>query len=510
MLDSLNFGLSESAKIKLNLPEAMLVEYSLQQDSENKLSKDGALVIKTGNFTGRAANDKYVVLEPYSEKVIDWKNNIRKMTNEDFNSIKLEMLEKFNQGIRLTFVTTKSASADPAYALEVILITPSAAHALFCTNIFRNEQFDYPLGSFTIYHDPDFLVDNTKYPVRSTTVIAINFSTKEIIIAGTGYAGEIKKSIFSVLNTLLPELNVLPMHTGANQTYDGETSLFFGLSGTGKTTLSTDIGLNIIGDDEHGLSESGIFNFEGGCYAKTYGLNLENEPEIFKASNRFKTLLENVVLDELTRKPLFKDKSITENGRSTYSLKALENCSIDSRGPLPSNIFFLSADALGVLPAISLLTSEQAIFYFLTGYTAKLAGTEIGLKEIEVAFSHCFGAPFMMRRAQEYADLLKIFLEKNPIKVWLVNTGWYGGPYGKGTRYPLELTRNCIRSIQKGVKDNNFQLNEIFNLQTPIELDNVDPVYLSAEQLWSDKFEYNKAALSLKHKFEENYKKFSI
>lgn len=510
MLDNLNYGLSESAKIKLNLPEAMLVEYSLKHDPAIKMSDDGSLVIRTGKFTGRAAKDKYVVFEPYTEKVIDWDNNIRKMTNEDFNSIKLEMLERFNSGMHLTFVTTKSTSANPAYALEVVLVTPSAAHALFCTNIFRSEQFEYPLGSFTIYHDPDFQVDNSKYPLRSSTVIAINFSSKEILIAGTGYAGEIKKSIFSVLNTLLPDLKVLPMHTGANQTLAGATSLFFGLSGTGKTTLSTDIGVKIIGDDEHGLSESGIFNFEGGCYAKTDGLTLETEPDIFKASNRFKTLLENVVLDELTRRPLFKDKSITENGRSTYSLDALENCAKDSRGPIPSNIFFLSADALGVLPAISLLTSEQAIYYFLTGYTAKLAGTEIGLKEIEVTFSHCFGAPFMMRRPQDYADLLKSFLEKHPIKVWLVNTGWYGGPYGIGTRYPLQLTRNCIRSIQKGFKNSNLQLNEIFNLKTPKELDNVDPIFLSPEKLWSDKAEYNRAALSLKNKFEENYKKFLL
>lgn len=510
MLDNLNYGLSDSAKIKLNLPEATLVEYSLKQDPANKLSKDGSLVIKTGKFTGRAAKDKYVVIEPYTEKVIDWNNNIRQMTAENFNSIKLAMLENFNNGTRPTFITTKSTSANPTYALEVILITPSAAHALFCTNIFRDEQFEYPLGSFTIYHDPDFQVDSLKYTVRSSTIISINFSTKEIIIAGTGYAGEIKKSIFSVLNTLLPEHNVLPMHTGANQTNAGTTSLFLGLSGTGKTTLSTDIGVKIIGDDEHGLSETGIFNFEGGCYAKTDGLTLETEPDIFKASNRFKTLLENVVLDELTRTPLFNDKSITENGRSTYSLNALENFSTDSRGPIPSNIFFLSADALGVLPAISLLTSEQAIFYFLTGYTAKLAGTEIGLKEIEVTFSHCFGAPFMMRRAQEYAGLLKLFLEKHPIKVWLVNTGWYGGPYGTGTRYPLQMTRNCIRSIQKGFKNNNFHLNEIFNLQIPQELDGVDSSFLCPDKLWNNKNEYNKSALSLKNKFEENYKKFSI
>lgn len=509
MFEHSKFGLSEATKIKINLAEAPLIEYALKHNNQNKLSADGSLVIKTGKFTGRAASDKYIVTGPFSNKVIDWKNSIRPMEAGDFNALKLEMLEKFNTGKRTLFITTKSAGANPAFALEVNLITPSASHALFCTNIFRDEQLEYPMGSFTIYHDPDFLADTTKYPLRSSTVIATNFSTNEILIAGTGYAGEIKKSIFSVLNTILPEHGILPMHTGANQSKNGTTSLFFGLSGTGKTTLSTDTDVDIIGDDEHGMSESGIFNFEGGCYAKTDGLTLEREPDIFKASNRFKSLLENVVLDELTRRPNFDDKSITENGRATYSLNALTNTVKNSRGALPSNIFFLSADALGVLPAVSLLTTEQAIYYFLTGYTAKLAGTEIGLKEIEVTFSHCFGAPFMMRRPKDYAHLLENFLTKHPIKVWLINTGWYGGAYGTGKRYPLLLTRNCIRSIQAGAGDIQFDLNEIFNLKIPRELQNVDSNFLAPEKLWKDKSEYNKAALSLRDRFEENFKKFS-
>lgn len=509
MLEHAKFNLSETTKIKIDLSAPALVEYALKHNDKNKLSADGALVIRTGKFTGRAASDKYIVNEPFSNKVIDWKNNIRQMNAEHFQAIKNEILENFNTGKRTIFITSRSAVANPAYAIKVNLITPSAAHSLFCTHIFRDEQFEYPMGEFTIYHDPDFLVNTDKYPVRSSTVIATNFSTKEIIIAGTGYAGEIKKSIFSVLNTILPEYGILPMHTGANQNKNGQTSLFFGLSGTGKTTLSTDTNVDIIGDDEHGMAESGIFNFEGGCYAKTDGLTLEREPDIFKASNRFKSLLENVVLDELTRKPQFDDKSITENGRATYPLSALENTVVDSRGALPSNIFFLSADALGVLPAVSLLTTEQAIYYFLTGYTAKLAGTEIGLKEIEVTFSHCFGAPFMMRRPSDYAQLLKSYLTKHPIKVWLINTGWYGGAYGTGKRYPLMLTRNCIRSIQDGAKDIQFDLNEVFNLKIPRELPNVDSSFLAPEKLWKDKSEYNKAALSLRNRFEDNFKKFS-
>lgn len=496
------------ADAKYNFSEAQLVECALKANDKTYLSADGALVITTGLFTGRAAKDKYVVEDSYSEKVIDWQNNINKMSSAQFDILKLEMLKRFECKDRPIYVNTRSASADPDYALEVNLITTSAAHALFALNIFRDEVHNYPLGSFTIMHDPDFMVDIKKNEVRSPTVIAINFSTREVIIAGTGYAGEIKKAIFSILNTLLPDYGILPMHTGANKDKEGNTSLFFGLSGTGKTTLSTDIEVDLIGDDEHGLSEAGIFNFEGGCYAKTDGLNQEKEPDIYLAANSFKSLLENVVLDPETRRPKFNDTSITENGRATYSLKVLNHIVKDSRGGIPSNIFFLSADALGVLPAVSLLTVDQALYYYLSGYTAKLAGTELGLKGIEIAFSHCFGAPFMMRKAEDYSKLLRIFLDKYPIKVWLINTGWYGGKYGTGKRYPLAITRNCIRSIQSGQVSDEFNLNEVFNLKTPKSLVNLDPKFLQPENLWSDKEDYFKTALDLKDKFEENHKKF--
>lgn len=254
MFENSKFGLSETVKIKVNLPEAPLIEYALKHNEQNQLSADGALVIRTGKFTGRAAGDKYIVEDAFSQKVIDWKNNVRKMSPEHFQAIKLEMLDKFNTGKRTLFASTRSVVANPAYALGVNLITPSASHALFSINIFREEQQNHPMGSFTIYHDPEFLVDTAKYPIKSSTVIVTNFLTKEIIIAGTGYAGEVKKSIFSVLNTILPEHGILPMHTGANQDKTGQTSLFFGLSGTGKTTLSTDINVDIIGDDEHGMA----------------------------------------------------------------------------------------------------------------------------------------------------------------------------------------------------------------------------------------------------------------
>ena len=499
-------NLANFKKLHINLSDAVLIEAALKQNPTNQLSADGSLVIMTGKFTGRAANDKYVVEDSFTNKVIDWHNNIRQMPEQTFNSLKKDVIEKLNNEESL-FLTSRSASANPKYALQIQLITPSAAHALFANNIFRDEQTNYPLGTFTIYHAPNLQADHTKYSLRSSTVIAINFSSKEILIIGTGYAGEIKKSIFSVLNTLLPDEGVLPMHSGANIDKNQNTSLFFGLSGTGKTTLSTDFNVDIIGDDEHGMSNEGIFNFEGGCYAKTDGLSLEKEPDIFRASNRFKSLLENVVLDEKTRIPDFNNKTITENGRATYSLKSLNNIAKDSRGGIPSNIFFLSADALGVLPAISLLSTEQAMYYFLMGYTAKLAGTEIGLKNIEVTFSHCFGAPFMMRKAEDYANLLRKFITQYPIKVWLVNTGWYGGVYGKGSRYPLKITRECIRSIQNDNNIDDFVINETFNLKIPHKLKNVDQHFLIPENLWAEKAEYLKTANDLKNKFEENFKK---
>lgn len=500
-----------SILVKENLADAILIEDAIRNKAEAQLSSYGSLVIKTGNFTGRAANDKYVVLGSFSTDIIDWSNNINKMDQQVFKQLKQDLITFYNTQIEKIYFVSKSVCADPNYSLGVNLYTNSASHALFANTIFREAQETTPLGDFTIFHCPDFEADKIKLALKSTTVIAINFETKEIIIVGTGYAGEIKKSIFSVLNTLLPAYGVLPMHTGANQSKNGNTSLFFGLSGTGKTTLSTDVEVDIIGDDEHGLSNEGIFNFEGGCYAKTDGLKQEKEPDIFKAVNQFKCLLENVKLDPVTRKPLFDDKSITENGRATYSLEALDNTIKSSRGAIPNNIFFLSADALGVLPAISRLNTDQAMYYFLTGYTAKLAGTEIGLKGATTAFSHCFGAPFMMRKPNDYAELLKKFLTTYPISVWLINTGWYGGVYGEGQRYPLSFTRSCIRAIQKGLNETTeYQTNEIFSLRYPVHIEGVDAQLLNPKSLWKDEQKYKETALGLKNKFDENFKKFIV
>jgi phosphoenolpyruvate carboxykinase (ATP) len=491
-----------------NLNHAELTERALRENHLNKLSASGSLVITTGRFTGRAVNDKYVVEDVFTEKVIDWKNNVGRMTQNDFESLKKEILSDFEKTSEPIYLMTRSAGANAKYALEVKLLTNQASSALFASNMFREPVAQYPMGTFTIYHNPAFLADTKKYKVKSPTVVSINFSTREIIIVGTGYSGEIKKSIFSALSTLLPEKGVLPMHTGANIDSQGQSSLFFGLSGTGKTTLSTDEGISLIGDDEHGLCDEGIFNFEGGCYAKTNGLSFEREPDIFLASNQFASLLENVTLEPTTRQPLFNDTTLTENGRSTYPLSALKSFTPSGAGPIPKNIFFLSADALGVLPAISKLDRDQAMFYFLTGYTAKLAGTEIGLEGIKTTFSHCFGAPFMMRHAQDYGNLLKAFLEKYPINVWLVNTGWFGGVYGEGMRYQLSFTRSCIRSVQNfGDEGVEFFKDDIFGVQIPKSLRGVDKSFLNPATLWRDQEQYLKMANHLKNQFEENFKK---
>lgn len=497
----------------IETPPARLVELALRENPHHSLSSNGALVVKTGKFTGRAAQDKYVSISDWSEKNIDWNNGIEKMSPQHFLNLRDDILKDLDrENFGNVYLLKKSVSAFPKYALSVQIITTSASHALFCHNMFRQSQEKTPLGTFSIYHHPLFKMNPEIYGTKSPTAVAINFETNEIIIVGTLYSGEIKKSIFSVMNCLLPDHNVLPMHAGANQSQNGNTSLFFGLSGTGKTTLSTDEGTSLIGDDEHGLSDEGLFNLEGGCYAKTYGLTEEREPEIFFAANQFLSLLENVVLDPSTSIPQYNDKSITENGRATYSLDKIPHLVCQNVCQIPNNIFFLSADALGVLPAIGKLTPDQAMYYFLSGYTAKLAGTEAGGPEIKMTFSHCFGAPFMMRKANVYGNLFKTFLEKYCIDVWLVNTGWYGGTYGNGgQRYPLAFTRKCIRAVQTGeAKKSSFITDHYFSIQIPTDM-NINPYssdFLYPNKLWKNSQEYSSNANYLKNEFKKNEFKF--
>lgn len=492
--------------VERNSTASFLVEESIRAGL-GVLTSGGALVVKSGKFTGRAADDKYIVEDSYSRKVIDWTGKVRPLSLESYSKIRDELLIYMGNYESL-YAQERSAGADPEFSLGIELLSTSPVHALFAREIFLEPRKSHPLGKFTILHAPEFMPEFKKYGLRSGTGIITNFEGNEILIFGTAYCGEIKKSIFTVMNTLLPDKNIFPMHTGASMDQTGEVSLFFGLSGTGKTTLSTDIGMRVIGDDEHGLSDSGIFNFEGGCYAKTYGLRAETEPQIYKAATTFSSILENVVLDEL-RNPLFDDKSITENGRATYPLSFLSDYVLDGKGKVPSNFFFLSADALGVLPAISRLDEEKALYFFLSGYTAKLAGTEAGSRDISATFSHCFGAPFMVRRPMDYGQLLQDFLKKHSINVWLVNTGWYGGACGTGKRYSIDFTRSLIRSIQQHRLPTGFERDAVFGFEVPSELPEVESRMLNPKKLWSDPEAYDQAARELRKKFDENFRKFT-
>lgn len=502
-----NSVLSGDLPLHLNSSIPFLVEEVLKQRLGH-LSQDGALVVSSGKFTGMAAEDKYVVKNEKSENMIDWNSKVNPLSDEKFEDLKTELLARIHILKPQVYVMETSAGAADEFSLGVNLITTSAVHALFCKHVMRDRKEHNPLGEFTIYHDPHFEIDEYKYGLRSTTVIAFNFLTKEIIIAGTAYCGEIKKSIFTVMNTLLPEYGVLPIHAGASANEAEEVSVFFGLSGTGKTTLSMDSGMKTIGDDEHGLSDKGIFNFEGGCYAKTYRLKKESEPDIFEATNHFGSILENVVLDPKTRVPDFDDKSITENGRSTYPLTSLKTIVPDGKGKMPSHFFFLSADAMGVLPPLSRLDNHQAMYYFLQGYTAKVAGTEVGMKGVSGTFSHCFGAPFMMRKPHDYGLLLKKLLDHHRINVWLVNTGWYGGPYGVGKRYEIEFTRSLIRSVQNGkAQEAEFFKDDIFGLVIPRKIEGVKTQFLNPRLTWNKEVAYIEAAQKLKSMFDDNYQK---
>ena len=485
---------------------ATLIQRALHSH-EGELSDQGALVVKTGTFTGRATEDKYVVQDKYSEDRIDWKN-VKALSQRQFDNIKNEFVRDYNHKARTLYLMERSVCADQEFSLGLRLVTPQASHALFASHIFREKVSDPALGFYTIYHCPDLELEYEGLGIRSSTVIALNFTSQEILVGGTGYAGEIKKAVFSVLNTILPDHNVLPIHAGSNIDENNNTSVFFGLSGTGKTTLSTDIGKKIIGDDEHGLTSGRIFNFEGGCYAKTYKLNSESEPQLYSAINRFGSVMENVYLDD-NHSPDFNNKTLTENGRATFPLKYLEEHHTPGVAPFPRNFFFLSADAMGVLPAISKLDHEQIIFYFLSGYTAKLAGTEIGLAGVKATFSHCFGAPFMMRHPSVYASLLSDIINKKAAKFWLINTGWYGGTYGIGSRYDLSLTRSLVRAVQRGDFDNtSFVREPFFGLNIPESAESIDSKWFNPSSLWKDLQEYEKTADYLKNLFQENFAKF--
>jgi phosphoenolpyruvate carboxykinase (ATP) len=496
-----------SRKVYLNPGSDFLIKKSVEM-GHGVLAKNGALVVKTGQHTGRAAKDKYVVMNAASKEKIWWENNINVMTPENFLKLKNKVIKYLNED-RDLFIAENSVGAHPKLNMGVRVVTERPASALFCSYLFRKMERPFTKKDFHVLHAPLLDINPEEFGAKSKTVIVTCFETNTTIIIGTLYAGEIKKSMFSVLNFVVPDVGTFPMHAGANEGPNGDVSLFFGLSGTGKTTLSTDEDRKLIGDDEHGLSDDGVFNFEGGCYAKTYKLSKENEPDIWEATNRPGALLENVTLDPTTGELDFNDKTLSENGRSSYPLDFIKNIKPSATGGIPKNIFFLSADAFGCLPPVAKLNKKQAMYYFVLGYTAKLAGTEIGVVEPSATFSPCFGAPFMIRHPSVYAKLLGHYIEKYNIQVWLINTGWSGGPYGVGERFPIKITRQIIRSIQKtGLKDFVMKKDPIFGLESPQDIPGVDSSALNPRNTWKSGDEYDKKATELAKSFEAAMSKF--
>lgn len=502
----INFNRKDK-KVFINLSRTCLVEQTVSRGL-GELTSTGALVVKTGKYTGRAADDRYIVKTATTQNTIWWENNLRPMSPATFAKLKNHVLNFLNEDKDL-FITERSVGADPVHNIGARLITTHPNHALFSTHLFRETSKELTSKDFTILHAPTLKLDPKEFELRDDVAIVTCFETNTTIICGTLYAGEIKKSMFSVMNYILPEAKILPMHSGASKLTNDEVSVFFGLSGTGKTTLSTDEGVLLIGDDEHGLSEAGVFNFEGGCYAKTYKLSKETEPGIYEASTKFGSLLENVVMDKDSRIVDFDDMSIAENGRSSYPLEFIKDLEKSARGNTPKHVFFLSADAFGVLPPVAKLTKEQAMFYFVLGYTAKLAGTEVGIKEPKAAFSPCFGAPFMLRHPSEYAALLGQYMEKLNFNVWLINTGWTGGAYGVGKRFPLKITREIIRSIQANELNNTpFEKDPIFGFNIPCKLRDVSTSVLNPQKAWTDEALFIKNAQNLASSFHTQMKKF--
>lgn len=495
-------------KLHLNLPVAELVEQALSRN-EAILASNGALVATTGEFTGRSPRDKYTVNEDSVSDYIDWGSVNQAMEPATFNKI-YKRVQDYLRDQEL-FIFDGFAGADPTYRLPIRVINEYAWHNLFVHQLFirpTDEELLTHKPEFTVIGVPNFVIDPELDGVRSKTMIAVSFEKKVVIIAGTHYAGEMKKSIFSVMNYLLPEKGVMPMHCSANVGKNGDVALFFGLSGTGKTTLSADPERQLIGDDEHGWTDHGVFNFEGGCYAKCIGLTEEKEPQIWQAI-RFGSVLENVVLDS-KRIPNYADSTLTENTRAAYPIDYIPGAVIPGVAGHPDVILFLTADAFGVLPPISKLSKEQAMYHFLSGYTSKLAGTERGVTEPEATFSTCFGAPFLPRPAHVYAELLGEKIEKHNAQVYLVNTGWTGGAYGVGSRMNLRYTRAMVTAAVNGtLADVEYVTEDSFGLMIPTSCPEVPSDILHPRNTWSNPEEYDVKAKELANRFHQNFTKFT-
>ncbi len=496
-------------KIHWNLTPPLLYEEVIQR-REAMMAQDGALVVYTGKCTGRSANDKFFVEEPSSQDRVWWGNTNRPFPADKFESLKARVIEYFKQ--KDLFIQDCYGGADPAYRFPARIITDTAWGSLFAYNMFIHAGGLSPqefIPEFTVMVASGFEAEPEIDGTRSDVVIAIHLGQKLAVIAGTRYAGEIKKTVFTVLNYLFPLRGVFPMHCAANIGSGGDAALFFGLSGTGKTTLSADPRRRLIGDDEHGWSDSGVFNFEGGCYAKVIRLSQKDEPQIFNMTRRFGTVLENVVIDPATRSIDLNDETITENTRASYRLSAIGNQEPSGMGGHPENIIFLTADAFGVMPPIARLTPEQAMYHFLSGYTAKIAGTEKGVKTPQATFSACFGGPFMVLHPIVYANMLGERIHKHKANCWLVNTGWTGGSYGIGSRMIIAHTRAMVDALLDGGLDAvEYTTDPVFGLQVPQTCPGVPAEVLNPRGTWADKSSFDETARKLAGMFRENFEQF--
>ena len=503
-------GLYNLNEVFWNLPTPALYEHAIRR-REASLSHLGPLVVRTGHHTGRSADDKFIVDEIETHDQIWWGTINKPIPEQNFDVLHQRMASYLQ--MKDVYVQDCYVGADPAYRMPIRIITEYAWHSLFARNMFIQPEpgavYDHE-PQFTVINSPRFHAIPSQDHTRSETFILVNFHRRLVLIGGTSYAGEIKKSIFSVMNYLLPGRGVLPMHCSANISPEGKTALFFGLSGTGKTTLSADKSRTLIGDDEHGWSDNGIFNFEGGCYAKMIRLSPKNEPEIYATTVRFGTVLENVAMDAKTRYLDLDDGSFTENTRGAYHISAIPNATLAGNGGQPENVIFLTCDAFGVMPPIARLTAEQAMYHFMSGYTARVAGTEKGVTEPSPVFSACYGAPFMPLHPRRYAELLGERIARHDVKVWLINTGWTGGPYGVGERVEIPYTRAMVNAALDGaLGDVPTRRDPVFGFEVPTACPGVPDSLLDPRTSWQDGAAYDAQAAKLAQMFHDNFRKFS-
>ncbi|GAB4482492.1 MAG: phosphoenolpyruvate carboxykinase (ATP) [Anaerolineales bacterium] len=504
-------GLGNLRKVYWNLPVESLYEEIVFR-SEGHISRGGAIVVYTGKHTARAADDKVIVKESETDETVWWGQYNRPYNPEQFHDLFIRV-QGYLQGKDI-FIQDCNVGAEPDSRFPIRVITEKAWHSLFARNMFLTladrEAYRQHVPEFTIIAVPSFKAFPSIDSTTRDTIIAISFNQRLCIIGNSAYAGEIKKSAFTIMNYLLPQKDILPMHCSANMGKQGDVALFFGLSGTGKTTLSADPNRYLIGDDEHGWSDEGIFNFEGGCYAKVIGLSPTAEPQIYACTKRFGTILENVIYDPVSRYIDLDDDTLTENTRASYPLEFIENSLVEKRGPHPQNIILLTCDASGVMPPIARLTPKQTVYHFISGYTAKVAGTEIGLREEpEITFSACFGGPFMVYHPAVYAGLLQKKINRYRVNCWLLNTGWVGGPYGIGKRISIEYTRRILDAVLSGqLKEVEYRRDALFGFEVPQHCPGVPDEILNPANAWSSEEAYFRKYQSLASRFIDNFKKF--